>query len=90
MRLDQRLAFRRVLLSANLFDGRFVGLGPVERGFYRLAGVKADSEQHWTAYAAAMLVLNTVLAVVFTAAAWGLRRGRAARMGNAQRVGGAV
>ena len=33
-------------------------LGPVERGFYRLAGVKADSEQHWTAYAAAMLVFN--------------------------------
>ncbi len=35
-------------------------LGPVERGFYRLAGVKAATEQHWTAYAVAMLRFNAV------------------------------
>ena len=33
-------------------------LRPVERGFYRLAGVRADLEQHWTAYALAMLLFN--------------------------------
>jgi K+-transporting ATPase ATPase A chain len=33
-------------------------VGPIERGFYRLAGVKPDAEQHWTAYAAAMLIFN--------------------------------
>ena len=33
-------------------------LGPIERGFYRLAGVRADTEQHWTTYAVAMLLFN--------------------------------
>jgi len=33
-------------------------LGPVERGFYRLAGVNPGTEQHWTAYALAMLVFS--------------------------------
>ena len=35
-------------------------LGPVERGFYALAGVKPDEDQHWTAYAFAMLAFNLV------------------------------
>jgi potassium-transporting ATPase potassium-binding subunit len=33
-------------------------LGPVERGLYRLAGVDARVEQHWTTYAFAMLLFN--------------------------------
>ncbi|MBL8705684.1 MAG: potassium-transporting ATPase subunit KdpA [Rhodospirillales bacterium] len=33
-------------------------LGPVERGLYRLAGVDAAREQHWTAYTLAMLLFN--------------------------------
>ena len=33
-------------------------LGPIECGFYRLAGVKPETDQHWTAYAAGMLLLN--------------------------------
>ena len=33
-------------------------LGPVERGLYALAGVKADGDRHWTAYAIAMLVFH--------------------------------
>jgi potassium-transporting ATPase potassium-binding subunit len=33
-------------------------LGPVERGFYRLAGVKPENEQHWSVYAISMLVFN--------------------------------
>jgi K+-transporting ATPase ATPase A chain len=31
---------------------------PVERGLYRLAGVDARQEQHWTTYAFAMLLFN--------------------------------
>ena len=30
-------------------------LGPIERGFYKLAGVNPNAEQHWTTYAVAML-----------------------------------
>ena len=33
-------------------------LAPVERGFYRLAGIDPRSEQHWLTYATAMLVFN--------------------------------
>ncbi len=33
-------------------------LGPIERFFYRLAGVDAKSEQHWTSYTVGMLVFN--------------------------------
>ena len=35
-------------------------LGPLERGFYKLAGVDAKAEQHWTSYTLAMLVFNLV------------------------------
>ena len=33
-------------------------LGPVERGFYRAAGVDERSEQHWVTYGLAMLAFN--------------------------------
>jgi K+-transporting ATPase ATPase A chain len=33
-------------------------LAPVERVVYRLCGVRADVEQHWTAYALALLAVN--------------------------------
>ncbi|WP_024896978.1 potassium-transporting ATPase subunit KdpA [Brucella rhizosphaerae] len=33
-------------------------LVPVERGLYRLAGTSEREEQHWTSYAAAMLLFN--------------------------------
>ncbi|PWC40172.1 potassium-transporting ATPase subunit KdpA [Azospirillum sp. TSO22-1] len=33
-------------------------LRPVERGLYRLAGVDETAEQHWTAYAVAMLLFS--------------------------------
>ena len=33
-------------------------LGPVERGFYRLAGVDERAEQHWVTYGLAMLLFN--------------------------------
>lgn len=47
---------------ARLFSGERVLLTPllrpVENGFYWLAGVKADQEQGWKAYALAMLAFN--------------------------------
>src|SRR5882672_6390747 len=33
-------------------------LGPVERGFYRLAGIKENEDQHWSAYAVSMLLFS--------------------------------
>ena len=33
-------------------------LVPIERGLYRLAGTSEREEQHWTSYAAAMLLFN--------------------------------
>ncbi|HUC63310.1 MAG TPA: potassium-transporting ATPase subunit KdpA [Alphaproteobacteria bacterium] len=33
-------------------------LRPIERGFYRLAGVDPEQDQHWLTYAAAMLLFN--------------------------------
>jgi potassium-transporting ATPase potassium-binding subunit len=33
-------------------------LRPVERGFYRLAGVDEQADQHWTAYAVSMLLFS--------------------------------
>jgi K+-transporting ATPase ATPase A chain len=35
-------------------------LRPVERGFYRLAGVDDQADQHWTSYAIAMLLFNAM------------------------------
>jgi K+-transporting ATPase ATPase A chain len=35
-------------------------LGPVERSFYRLAGVDPAREQHWTTYTVAMLLFNAI------------------------------
>ena len=35
-------------------------LGPIERCIYRLTGVEADKEMHWTEYALAMLLFSAV------------------------------
>ena len=52
-----------------LYEGRrtplHVVLGPVERGFYRLAGVDPAVEQGWRRYALHMLLFNTAL-LLFT------------------------
>ncbi|MBB3859547.1 K+-transporting ATPase ATPase A chain [Novosphingobium hassiacum] len=52
-----------------LYEGRRTPLhrllGPVERGFYTLAGIDPDAEQSWRRYALHMLVFQLVL-VVFT------------------------
>ncbi|HAF41734.1 MAG TPA: potassium-transporting ATPase subunit KdpA [Sphingobium sp.] len=48
-----------------LYEGRrtplHAVLGPVERGFYRLAGIDPDEEQSWRRYAVHMLLFNFVL-----------------------------
>jgi K+-transporting ATPase ATPase A chain len=52
-----------------LYEGRrtplHAVLGPVERGFYRLAGVKPDEEQSWRRYALHMILFNLAL-LLFT------------------------
>ncbi|KQM70788.1 potassium-transporting ATPase subunit KdpA [Sphingomonas sp. Leaf20] len=48
-----------------LYEGRrtplHVVLGPVERGFYKLAGIDPDAEQGWRRYALHMLLFNVAL-----------------------------
>ena len=52
-----------------LYEGRITPLhrvlGPVERGFYRLAGIDPTAEQGWRRYAAHMLLFQLVL-LLFT------------------------
>ncbi|MFN4015431.1 MAG: potassium-transporting ATPase subunit KdpA [Reyranella sp.] len=50
--LDNVMAGRRTLLSPALL--------PVERGFYRLAGIDPAEEQSWWVYARAMIVFHIV------------------------------
>jgi potassium-transporting ATPase potassium-binding subunit len=53
---------------ARVYDGRARLaerlLGPVERLFYRLAGVRSDEEMGWKTYAASVLVFNLLGALV--------------------------
>ena len=48
---------------ANIFQGKTLWLGPVERGIYRLCGIDEKREQHWSAYALALLAFH-LLAVL--------------------------
>jgi K+-transporting ATPase ATPase A chain len=52
------------LYLAAVFEGRRTWLSPVlapiERGFYRLSGVKQDTEQDWKGYAAALVMFSLV------------------------------
>ncbi|MET0309368.1 MAG: potassium-transporting ATPase subunit KdpA [Sphingomonas sp.] len=52
-----------------LYEGRTTPLhrvlGPVERGFYKLAGIDPNAEQGWRRYAVHMLLFNLVL-LLFT------------------------
>jgi len=43
-----------------VYDGSFTWLRPVERVLYRLAGVDPTEYQHWTRYAASMLLVSGV------------------------------
>jgi K+-transporting ATPase ATPase A chain len=56
------LAWPLGLYMARVFQGErtFLSpiLGPVERAFYRVAGIAAQEEQHWTRYAFAVIAFN--------------------------------
>jgi potassium-transporting ATPase potassium-binding subunit len=41
-----------------VYEGRVRWLGAVERLFYRAAGIQPDQDQHWTRYAASMLIFS--------------------------------
>ncbi|HKT58573.1 MAG TPA: potassium-transporting ATPase subunit KdpA [Gemmatimonadales bacterium] len=43
-----------------VYEGSLIWLRPVERLLYRLAGVDPEKDQHWTEYAAAMLIFSAV------------------------------
>lgn len=41
-----------------VFDGSFTWLGPVERAIYRAGGIDPSEDQHWTRYAASLLLFS--------------------------------
>lgn len=43
-----------------VYDGSVRWLAPVERAIYRVSGVDPEEDQHWTRYAAAMLLFSAV------------------------------
>ena len=51
-----------------LYEGRrtplHVVLGPVERGFYKLAGIDPNAQQGWRRYALHMLIFNVALMIL--------------------------
>ena len=51
-----------------LYEGRrtplHVVLGPVERGFYKMAGIDPDAQQDWRRYALHMLIFNVALMIL--------------------------
>jgi K+-transporting ATPase ATPase A chain len=59
------------LYMAQVFDGKRTFLtplfGPVERGFYRLAGVNAQSEQTWLGYTTGVLLFSFLGALLLYA-----------------------
>ncbi len=48
------------LYLVRVFDGRMGWLRPIERGIYRVCGVKDDEDQHWTHYLASLLLFSVV------------------------------
>lgn len=74
------------IYMARVYEGRPCGLGwllgPLERAFYRLAGVRPEQEMSWKHYAAAMLAFNFLGLL----AVYGLQRCQAALPLNPQRL----
>ena len=48
------------LYMLRVYDGSFRWLAPVERVIYRLCGVDPEEDQHWTRYAAGLLLFSAV------------------------------
>jgi len=51
-----------------VYDGTYTWLAPIERVIYRISGVDPDDDQHWTRYAAAVLIFSAVSLLVTYAA----------------------
>ena len=49
---------------ARVYDGTYQWLAPVERAIYRLCGVDPDDDQHWTHYAASLLIFSAATMLV--------------------------
>jgi K+-transporting ATPase ATPase A chain len=45
---------------ARVYDGSMRWLAPVERAIYRACGIDPEEDQHWTRYAAALLIFSAV------------------------------
>jgi K+-transporting ATPase ATPase A chain len=41
-----------------VYDGTYQWLRPIERAIYKLAGIDASEDQHWTRYAASLLIFS--------------------------------
>ncbi|HEX6965376.1 MAG TPA: potassium-transporting ATPase subunit KdpA [Gemmatimonadaceae bacterium] len=46
------------LYVLRVYDGSMTWLRPVERMLYRVGGINPDEDQHWTQYAAALLIFS--------------------------------
>jgi len=73
----QILAFAAAVLAVTkpagiylerVYDGSLRWLAPVERVIYRLCGIDPEDDQHWTRYAAALLLFSAVSMLVTYAA----------------------
>jgi len=51
-----------------VYDGTYAWLAPIERAIYRIARVNPEDDQHWTRYAAAVLIFSAVSLLVTYAA----------------------
>jgi len=60
------LAFTKPLglYLAKVYDGSFRFLAVIERPIYRICGVDPEEDQHWTAYAVALLLFSAVTMLV--------------------------
>jgi len=52
------------LYILRVYDGSMRWLAPVERAIYRVSGIDPDEDQHWTRYAAGLLLFSAVSMVV--------------------------
>ena len=52
------------LYMLRVYDGSLRWLAPLERAIYRLCGVDPEEEQHWTRYAAGLLLFSAVSMLV--------------------------
>jgi K+-transporting ATPase ATPase A chain len=52
------------LYLVRVYDGTYRWLAPVERVIYRLCGVDPDDDQHWTHYAASLLIFSAATMLV--------------------------